>query len=698
MSYEILDSIDEIIYICNIETYEMIYANKKLRDLVKKNLTYDLKTQKCYEYVNSFKSPCVFCNNERLKKEKKCVGFIKHGATQQYFLVSNSILYIEGKQCHMQLAVDVSNMRDEIYKLSNSIDAEKKLENCIRQLGTVETFQESVDSVLNKTLEYFDGDRAYIFELDWEHNLCANIFEKHKEGIPSLKEKKQTLSISDVGIGIKLFNENSIIVIKDIDELKNKEAYKNQYNLLVERKIKSLIVVSISYNGKLQGFLGVNNPKININDTNFLENLSFFIKNEIQKSKLSDTVDSLSNYDMLTGLNNRNAYNTALHEINKSNHKYKGALFVDMNGLKYLNDNFGNKYGDEKLCDLANILRQNFDEKNIYRVSGDEFAILCTDLKYDEFIKKCEQLNKKLNIDEKGLGAVGYAWDNNNIAMEDLVRQSEMLMYIEKQKYYSENSLIFKNDPPAYLSKLANELKGKEFIVYLQPKYSLYTQTIYGAEALVRMKTEEGKIIPPGKFINILEKENLISYVDFLVFTKVCELLVKWEKSDYPPLTISSNFSRITLAQEDFVDKIVEICNKTGVNCKQIILEITESFQTINMEKLLNTMRKLKKTGLRFALDDMGTEYATLEVLELEELDMAKIDRSMIMRISNGERSKTIISQVINLCHKLGIDCVAEGVETNEQMEILKNIGCDKIQGYFIGKPMPIDEFEKKYM
>ncbi|WP_455539123.1 sensor domain-containing phosphodiesterase [Terrisporobacter sp.] len=701
-NFKILDSVNEIIYIIDIDTNEVVYTNKKAREVLGDKFKDEKKLKTCHCVLdNGMKFDS--CSNQKLLEIESNTYFKDNSSSKRHYKLNDNIFNIGDKKYRVVLAIDVSKMKENVIKINESLETEKTLEECIKKLSPIGDFEDPVNSVLDTILNYYNGDRTYIFDFDWEKNICHNTFECCREGVKSQIDMLQNIPMNIIGKWIELFEKQSIVVIEDINKIANDEKRKEEYEILMMADVTNLIVMPIIYNENIQGFLGVDNPKNNKSKTEFLEHLVFFIANKIQKNKLTTTLQSLSYKDILTGLCNRNAYNEKLKEINKSEYKSKGILFVDMNGLKYINDTFGHKHGDGAIKHLASVLKKHFKTEQIFRISGDEFVIFCKDISYKEFKYKSQNLRKELLIEEKGLASIGYIWDDSDTEIEILEQQAEQLMYSHKQIYYINNENRTKRkrpvyERPAYVDEIVDMLDKGEFLVYLQPIYHTKLKSIYGAEALVRRKDEEGNIINPFEFIHIFEKENLISHIDFFVFEQVCKILVRWEKQGYPKYTISNNFSRITVAEEGFVERVFEICDRTGVDCSQLVFEITESSNVIQMEKLSDIMNTLKFRGIKFALDDMGTEYSTLEMLAIKEFDKIKFDRSLIMRLKNGSRDQYIIESLIELCHKLNMTCIAEGVETEEQHQLLTNMQCDKIQGYLIGRPMPVEQFEKHVM
>ena len=184
--------------------------------------------------------------------------------------------------------------------------------------------------------------------------------------------------------------------------------------------------------------------------------------------------------------------------------------------------------------------------------------------------------------------------------------------------------------------------------------------------------------------------------VDYEIFRQSCELLTRWRKV-WPEFYISVNFSRATIGEADFLEQVDRIVSETGVQPGQILVEVTEPSQKMQLEVMDERLSALKERGFSVALDDMGTEASCLEMLFLPQLDIVKIDRSLISKSEKGQREQAVIAGLIDICHRLDISCVAEGIETESQLEQLEKLNCDRIQGYYIGKPMPSGEFFERF-
>ena len=291
---------------------------------------------------------------------------------------------------------------------------------------------------------------------------------------------------------------------------------------------------------------------------------------------------------------------------------------------------------------------------------------------------------------ENRIASLGCVWGHE----EDVgiaVRQAEKAMQTEKNKYYA--SLDDQRDQrPGSVDVLLREFRASTFVPYLQPLYSIQAGKVYGAEVLVRKIDPHGNNYTPIRFIRIMESEGMISMVDFKMLRCACDLLQQW-KAVWPELTLNVNFSRNSIAEPDYLERVDKIIAETGADPARLVFEVTESATGIDLKSLSDVLDGLKARGITLAIDDLGTDASNLNTLKQRQFTYAKLDKSLIDEAENTERMQIIIEWVIGLVHKLGMLCVAEGIETQAQIELLKTLKCDRLQGYLIGHPMPADDF-----
>ena len=421
-----------------------------------------------------------------------------------------------------------------------------------------------------------------------------------------------------------------------------------------------------------------------------------YIPQAIALQKLQKQQEYLSYHDDLTGLLNRNSLVDYLANVDAAGLKSLGALSVDINGLKNFNKEFGREYGDEVVVRVGEVLQEHFHSGEVYRLTGDEYLVLAADISYEDFTKQVYAAHTKLDNISLGLVAMGYAWEKVDIDMDKLVNNAEVMMRDEKKKYYK--NLKKGHHEPIIKQDLLDDLEQKNFIVCLVPKIATATGEVAGAEAVVRYHHKDLGIVDPGKYINLLEETKLSHYLDLYVFEEVCRTLHRWELEGLPMIPVAVNFAGATLKQESIADRMLRLIEKYHVLCEYLEVEVSESGSDMNQEMLAETSSKIRKANVRVILDHFGAKDSSFSILSLMEFDGLKLDKSLITNIVGNMRSRIVAQAVIDVCRQLGATVQASGVETQDQLNVLKELGCDYAQGTLFNKPITIDTFEVRYL
>lgn len=576
----------------------------------------------------------------------------------------------------------VLDQMDEIAFISD-LAIEKKLVACMERLGMDDDFDGALNSMLEMILEHYDADRAYVVELDWDQNLVRTAYAVCREDVPPISDPAGSTATWD---SVFKDQEEKLRLVEDVDALADDPDRRTEYDWLHRRGVHRFAAVPVFQDGLLNSFVGVDDPRANTDTPVLLQKITYIAANELRKRQLAEELRQKSYLDPLTMCYNRIAYDEALDRLCGTEVPV-GVGCLNLNGLRRINDSLGYSYGDKAIYQACSLLKGCFGHKNVYRISGDEYMVLWPGVSYENFTAACRRLETELET-AGGFASFGRSWGTKE-KVNDLIKEAEGSMYTMKNRYYA---TMEQRERPAYIEKILKEYRESKFIGYLQPLYSIKADKIYGAEVLVRKVDPFGGFYFPRDFISVMETYGMISMVDLEMFRQACELTARW-KSVWPDLILNVNFSRATLSEPDCMDRVDEILRDTGADPKQMIVEVTEGSQGMQREVMEARLSALKARGFAVALDDMGTEASCLETLFLPQLDIIKIDRSLISRAEHGERERTVVAGLIELGHRLGMTCVAEGIETESQLALLKKLRCDRLQGYYIGKPMLPEEF-----
>lgn len=434
---------------------------------------------------------------------------------------------------------------------------------------------------------------------------------------------------------------------------------------------------------------------------------------DITKRKLQEAVAQFqATHDALTGLLNRSAISAKLETAlkNRPPDRYVAILYIDVDQFKYVNDSLGHHVGDQFLRIVASRLctcLRNFD--SVARQGGDEFIILLEDLTSREEAAQIAQniltsVAQPWRISEYEYDIHATCSIGISIAPSDardvdtMLRHADAAMFRAKalgRNNYRHFTVNLNNDGfdrLEWITRMRNALAHGEFLLHYQPKIEVLSGRVVGAEALLRWRTADGTLISPGEFIPLAEEIGLIVPIGEWVLAEACRTNRAWQNAGYRPIPVSVNISAIQLERDDLVSKVVQVLEETGLTARYLELEITESALMSDVDQSINTLNHLRELGVQIAIDDFGTGYSSLGHLKRFAVNTLKVDQSFIRNITNDRGNAGIVQAVISLAHTLGLTVVAEGVETPEEYRHLSARGCDLIQGYYTGRPVPADQ------
>ena len=418
--------------------------------------------------------------------------------------------------------------------------------------------------------------------------------------------------------------------------------------------------------------------------------------------------------DRLTGLPNRFAGREYFAGLVKVREKFV-YVATDINNFKSINDSMGYETGNKVLKEIANRWRDLADNGNlgtfnlVAHISGDEFGFSIQDYNSEEDVLRTinrfrEELERKITIDDCDYyvnASFGYAeFPTDAEDLETLISGASLALHDAKRR-----GIL--GDPVRYTKELVQNEKSLEterkirsalandtIFFHLQPQYDI-NHKLRGFEALARMKDADGNYIPPMEFIPVAERSGLVDQIDMAVFKRAAEFLQNAGKTAEPDFTISVNISVKHLLKNSFIDDVKGILETYDVAAEHIEIEITESIMIDSVERALDRIEEVRKLGIMVAIDDFGTGYSSLSYLNSFPANLLKIDKSFIDVMNQAESNKKYVASIISIGHVLGLEVISEGVESEDQLETLKEIGCDYIQGFIWGRPMPPEEAAK---
>lgn len=419
-----------------------------------------------------------------------------------------------------------------------------------------------------------------------------------------------------------------------------------------------------------------------------------------------------ANHDVLTGLFNRNAFRLKLREAIYKRDRNTGysfaVLFLDLDYFKLINDSLGHLAGDELLVEFTKRLRACLQTKDVVsRFGGDEFVILLNNIAdindvikiTEQIIQTCQQpfdLNDDRIFISTSIGVV--LSEASGELPEDFLSNGDIALYRAKSSGKAGYKVFDTQMHAEVVERLQLEMnlrlaiENEEFLIYYQPIVDTSNYALKGFEALLRWPQATENFIHPAKFIPIAEETGLILKLDLWVLRNACEQMQIWQQqfSLTQPLFVSVNLSGKQFLQPDFLEKIEQILLETGVGVNRLKLEITETVLMNYEETTRERLSFLRNLGINLTIDDFGTGYSSLSYLYQFPVNTLKFDRSFISCLGNNGENLEIVEAITALAHKLGMDVIAEGVETTAQLEQLYNIGCEQIQGYLFSRPLNV--------
>lgn len=386
-------------------------------------------------------------------------------------------------------------------------------------------------------------------------------------------------------------------------------------------------------------------------------------------------------------------------------------FYMDFENFKYLNDVFGYAYGDEILKNYARIIQDDLQRGETFgRVNADNFVAIKKYTNKEEILPRQMKLDQEITEYMKNssvkhslpicCGICCLEDVIENLKIDGLLNRANFARKTVKQgdyknyAFYDESIRRRLVEENSIRSNLENAITNRELQVYYQPKVRLESGTVSGAEALVRWRKPDGTIVPPDKFIPILERDRNIAALDQYVFEEVCKWLCHMQAAKKELLPVSVNVSRLQFYNPDFVKTYTEIRDRYGIQSGLLEIEFTETIAFDNTPLLIDIINRLKEAGFSCCIDDFGKGYSSLSLLQALPIDVLKIDRQFFVGLESQGKDRVVVDGIVRIVRQLKIQTVAEGIETADQVAFLKSIHCDFIQGYVFYRPMPQKDYE----
>ena len=603
---------------------------------------------------------------------------------------------------------------DEVNSSRSSNDV---LKTCIK-LHKANNLQEALESVISDIRKICKAEGCTVLLLNYDEKKYSILATDY---IPNSAIKRVTQFDDFYKIAASweemIGDERDCIIVKNKEDMEyiSKLNYP-WYETLVEAGVNSVVLFPLRQGSELLGFIWAINfdteKAFRIKET--LELTTFFVSSHIARYKVLNRLKDMSYRDTMTKLPNRFACTELVSELVDHNERF-ATVSIDINNFKSINDTLGFDAGNQVLIEVADRWKEisaNTDSDiitHLSRTGGDEFVLIVSGYNTEKELKNTitryiDALSDNLTVEGIDLfvtASFGYAeYPSDADNADALILHAIAAMNEIKKVNSSEHCLRFTPDlvKDEHLLEIENTIRNaleNETVYFnLQPQYDM-NHKLRGFEALARMKDSKGNIVSPGEFIPVAEKVGLIDRVDGMVFKKACAFFGDLIRKTGADLTLSLNASVRHLMKSDFMDEIKSLLETSGLSADRLEIEITESIMIDSYDKALHCLNELKDMGMQIAIDDFGTGYSSLSYLHKFPANLLKIDKSFIDKMNTSDSSRQYVASIISIGHIMGFDVISEGVEEPDQLEVLKNIGCDYVQGFIWGRPLSADDAAK---
>ena len=431
-----------------------------------------------------------------------------------------------------------------------------------------------------------------------------------------------------------------------------------------------------------------------------------------EKKLANDLIIEQANFDPLTKLQNRRRFQEQLEvEVHRSNRSSLPfvLMFIDLDHFKEINDSLGHFIGDQLLIEVAKRIKSIIRDTDVVsRLGGDEFTLICPELEDSRSIERIassiiEVLSKPFSFGSEvvyisaSIGLSLYPHDATNAVA--LLKNADQAMYLSKQlgrsrySYYTPSMQAAANNRQQVITELHSAIIANEFELYYQPIVNLKTKDILKAEALIRWNHPSKGLVMPDQFITIAEESGLIVEIGEWVFKEAMQQVKRWQERYDVTLEVSVNKSPVQFRSDTPISGWISYLESLGLSSKNCVIEITEGLMMGNKEEVVEKVAQLHASGIAISLDDFGTGYSSLSYLKKYDISYLKIDRSFVMNLSETSSDRALCEAIIVMAHALNIEVIAEGIETQEQLDLLSKMGCDYGQGYLFSRPVDKDRF-----
>lgn len=622
----------------------------------------------------------------------------------------NTLVNVKSGDEFEELADSFNHMTNRLGKQFNALETMARIDRMI--LSTLD-INNIIETILVRMVRIVPCDTVSIIVINESSSENSKLYYR-----------KDQLSIDVTAKDIELTHDEREILMNNPDSvlIENQGKLPSFLNPL-RNNHNSFLLLPIFLQGRLTaaiilGYQG--EPQYTPEDLIHARDLAHRVAVALSNAAWEDKLYFKAHYDALTELPNRLLFQDRLqHALTRADRDKTlvALMFIDMDRFKSINDSLGHDAGDDFLIETAKRLRhcvRGID--TVARLGGDEFTIIIPDLSnHIESTTNVASIAQKVmdattapyvlaNQEVFTSASIGIAiYPNDAKNYTDLLKNSDSAMYFAKStgksnyKFYSEELNAHAKNVLLLDNQLHHAIKEQQFILFYQPRIETSTGRIMGVESLIRWNHPEKGLVSPGYFIEVAEETGLIGEIGKWVIEEACRQLKSWHDNGLSGLTVAVNLSANQFRSDDVIQQVQNAIEASGIDPTFLELEITETTLMDDVDKGIEILRKFNDMGVQLSVDDFGTGYSSLNYLKWFPIDALKIDQTFVRDINQVKENAAIVTAVTFLAHSLNLKVIAEGVETEDELVVLRELKCDEIQGYFYSKPLPVDEFEKFY-
>ena len=567
--------------------------------------------------------------------------------------------------------------------------------SCLALMLNADTKGSSIDAVLARLGLYYQADRVYVLALTEQRQTLTMLNEWVGKGKYSIQNSISGKKVSRFPVIARYAQEPRPLVLSADDVFSTS-------SMVVGENPWQYVIFPMGSKDDADFIFCIENPRQHLDRMALVKTLLPHLSREEKRFfPLKNLPEQLQQLQRLYSLHNTKEYEKVIYHMDSDHCSSMGAAAVDIPDFARIKEERGYEYAANLLLRISETLTITFGQRLIFRTREEEFIILSTDITYRVFINQCARVKRMIGRRYSKLFRMGVTWSDGIFNGADLVNKAKSIMKCVTssstpilQLYDSEENARVE----ALEEEAPQEVEARRFIIFLQPKVDMRSGELMGAEALIRVMDSEGNLVPHVPIIEQMEKEGTIHQMDFFVFDRVLHTLSDWLGKGYDCKMISSNFSRKTLFSTTALASVLAIMSRYPEVPQDLVeLEVTEtagSFENNTFSELIN---RFGEYGLMFSLDDFGSSYSNMSMLSDLHFHSVKLDRSMVRNITINSVARMLVKDIASICESCGMLCIAEGVETQAQADVLLENGCYCAQGFFYGRPMTVEEFERKY-